>query len=219
MINSGSTSTSQTGGWTNFTQDPCATASKPTVYPYVNGMCGGGVNPGMVFFGGAMGTTGGMEQVVFDALIDCWKLSFGIDPKDPANKNVFPDKPWTLRLPVIACPGNNVGPCSEVVGAVEVDVVWITRTGDKNSFDPVPKRMRFQEEPAQYWECTPGFTNQQCWDEFVKKFGLKDAFDGTWATLEDKTIYFRPSCKGTEIGGKTGGENFGILAKIPVLVN
>ena len=34
-----------------------------------------------------------------------------------------------------------------------------------------------------------------------------------------KTIYFLPSCSFHEPKGQTGGENFGILARIPVLVD
>jgi len=34
-----------------------------------------------------------------------------------------------------------------------------------------------------------------------------------------KTIYFAPNCTPSEPGGRTGGVNYGVLAKIPVLVN
>ena len=37
--------------------------------------------------------------------------------------------------------GNNLGPCSEVVGAVTVNVVWITRN-DKNQMNEIPRLMR-----------------------------------------------------------------------------
>jgi hypothetical protein len=33
-----------------------------------------------------------------------------------------------------------------------------------------------------------------------------------------KSIYFKPSCAAHDPEGVSGGENFGILAKIPVLV-
>lgn len=34
-----------------------------------------------------------------------------------------------------------------------------------------------------------------------------------------KSIYFLPDCSAHELAGRTGGENFGVLAKIPVLVH
>jgi hypothetical protein len=70
----------------------------------------------------------------------------------------------------------------------------------------------------QMWTCTTGSTNQQCWEQFVQEFGLKDVLNNTDATLEDKTIYFLPLCKELKLEGQTGGHSYGILAKIPVLV-
>jgi hypothetical protein len=55
------------------------------------------------------------------------------------------------------------------------------------------------------------------WQSFVGHFNLKDT-DGGPAPYQGKAIYFLPSCEETELAGKTGGSNFGILAKIPVLV-
>jgi hypothetical protein len=69
-----------------------------------------------------------------------------------------------------------------------------------------------------YWECPPGLTNQQCWENFVQHFNLRDVLNESYALAEDKTIYFRPYCKEMELGGQSGGQNYGILAKIPVLV-
>jgi hypothetical protein len=213
MINSGANVGHETGGWTNFTQDPCQTANVPSVRPYVRNKCSGSVNISMILFGEGMGTTGGMQETIYDDLIRCWKTQAGLDP----NGTAFPDQPWTVTLPVILCPGNNTGNCSTVDGAVEIQIVWITRTGVKNSYDPVPKQM-YNMAKNQMWTCTTGFTNQQCWQQFVQEFGLKDVLNNTDATLEDKTIYFLPLCKELEIEGQTGGHNYGILAKIPVLV-
>jgi hypothetical protein len=220
MINSGSNLGHETGGWTNFTQDPCETANVPSVRPYVEN-CSGSVNTTMIYFGEGVGTTGGMQETVFDDLIRCWKTQAGLDP----NGTTFPNSPWTVTLPVILCPGNNTGTCSQVDGAVEIAIVWITRTGVKNSYDPVPKQMwnpgtstSEPPVPEHWWNCTPGSTNQECWNQFVQDFNLRDVLNDTPATLEDKTIYFLPYCRELEIGGQTGGHNYGILAKIPVLV-
>lgn len=218
MINSGQNSGHQTGGWTNFTQDPCVTTSVPTVKPLV---CSSG-NPRALTLGQDMGSTGGELQTVADKLRDCWTAYPGLDlnPKDG-----WPEQPWTLKLPVIECPGNNVGPCSKVVGAVTVEVVWITRT-DKNQMQEVPRKMGDWPEPTgdvpidALGRCA-GSTKAEaaaCWASFVKHFALKDVLNGTDAFYENKTIYFKPSCEPNIPAGITGGKNFGILAKIPVLV-
>lgn len=221
MINSGANIGHQTGGWTNFTQDPpvgsdCTTANRPTVWPYIHNKCSGSVNTTMIYFGYPLGTTGGMVENIYDELISCWQTQAGL-PTNPTSNNPsdFPTQPLTVRLPVIKCPGNNVLPCNgdqPVDGAVELEIVWITRTGVKNSFQPVPRQMAD-------WTCTPASsTNQECWNQFVTHFDLRDVQNNSLATLEDKTIYFRPQCKDMDMGGTTGGHNYGILAKIPVLV-
>jgi hypothetical protein len=201
MINSGSNVGHNTGGWTNFSQ-PCETASANTVRPLV---CGAG-NPEPLELGQGTGTTGGEVQTAFDALIKCWRDNTTLD----TNGDKIPDQPWQLTLPVVDCPGNNLGPCSTVKGAVTVNVVWITRT-DKNQMNEVPRKMGD-------WTCPPGNTAQQCWDGFVNRFQLRDVLNNSYATYEDKTIYFLPDCTPHEPAGRSGGENFGIPAEIPVLV-
>jgi hypothetical protein len=216
MINSGQTYNVQTGGWTNFTQGPCDTASTPTVRPLV---CGTG-NPNPLVYGNGMGSVGGEIQTVYDSLRDCWMSAPGID----ANSDGWPDRIWTLRLPVIDCPGNNVGPCSTLVGAVEVNVVWITRN-DKNQMNEVPRKMEGWpgEDDGVPYNPTTGLctgTAAECWASFVQHFNLKQNVDPTASAIyDDKTLYFLPDCDRQEPAGLTGGTNFGILAKIPVLVN
>ncbi|HXK58307.1 MAG TPA: TadG family pilus assembly protein [Acidobacteriota bacterium] len=191
MINSGNNpATSNTGGWTNFTQ-PCQTANPPSVSPYV---CSTG-NTEMLFYGQGMGTTGGMQDNVFRQLADCF---------DPAHRV----EPWQLTLPVIECPGNNVSNCSRLVGAVTVSIVWIQRDNDPDYSD-VPYRMG-------NWSSTEP-NGQLRWADFVNHFNLRNA-DGNPAPWQMKAIYFLPDCTYHEPAGTTGGENFGVLAKIPVLV-
>ena len=55
------------------------------------------------------------------------------------------------------------------------------------------------------------------WQSFVNHFGLKNV-DDLYADYAKKSIYFLPSCEPQEAAGLAGGENYGILAKIPVLV-
>lgn len=203
MINSGSNTGHQTGGWTNFTQSPCDTASANSVRPLV---CTTAGNPRAVFLGQGMGTTGGMLETAYDSMERCWRQNSSLD----ANGDGIPDRPWRLTLPVIDCPGNNTGNCATVVGAVTIDVIWMTKT-DKNQMIEVPRVMGG-------WTCPVGATGLQCWDSFVTAFALKDVLNATSATYEDKTLYFLPDCTPHETLGTTGGQNFGMLARIPVLV-
>jgi len=202
MINSGSNAGHQTGGWTNFSQEPCETASTPTVRPLV---CASG-NPNPISFGEGMGTTGGMIESAYDQMRGCWMNYPGLD----TDADGWPDQPWELTLAVIDCPENNTGNCSTLVGAVTVQVLWITRT-DKNQMAEVPMKMAD-------WTCPSESTPQQCWSDFVTHFQLHDVSDDTPATYEDKTIYFKPDCSYHDPTGSSGGGNYGILAKIPVLV-
>ena len=56
------------------------------------------------------------------------------------------------------------------------------------------------------------------WASFVKHFTLLNS-DGKSAPLAKKSIYFKPTCEKAIPAGGTGGTNFGVLAKIPVLVD
>jgi hypothetical protein len=58
---------------------------------------------------------------------------------------------------------------------------------------------------------------QKRWESFVDHYDLKNV-DGSQAPYEKKSIYFLPDCTPHELTGVSGGYNFGILAKIPVLV-
>lgn len=215
MLNSGQNAGHQTAGWTNFSQ-PCETASASSVRPFV---CGSG-NPTVLNFGETLGTTNGTVQNVYDGITDCWYNN----PAYDRNNDGIPDRPWAMALPVIDCPGGAVGNCSDLRGAVVVNVVWITRN-DKNQMKEVPRLMGDWppvgdplRDPAggDYPKCVG--TGQQCWDSFVDYFNLKDILNNSDAFYEDKTIYFHPDCNFHDPMGVTGGENYGILAKIPVLV-
>jgi hypothetical protein len=54
------------------------------------------------------------------------------------------------------------------------------------------------------------------WSSFVQFFNLKKV-DGSPAPYQKKTVYFVPECHHQIHRGRTGGENFGVMAKIPVL--
>jgi hypothetical protein len=223
MINSGGGTAHNTGAWTNFSQ-PCATASVSTVRPLV---CSRG-NPNAINLGQGIGTQGGMQSNVYNDLRDCWLGAPG-----PRDWRGYPTQPWSLTLVVIDCPGNNPGGCSDVVGLVTLDVVWVKESSSDPQWTDVPLQMSAGDTA---WECStwvalgrPENINaltstqrQACWGDFADAFNLRTA-DGTSVGAlphsdVHSTILFLPSCEAHEPRGNTGGQNFGVLAEIPVLV-
>ncbi len=115
-----------------------------------------------------------------------------------------------MTLPVVDCPGNNVSNCATVVGAINLSIVWISDKDDLEQDSFPPSRMGD-------WTCATPTDRVACWNDFVTHFNLKNV-DGVTASYAKKSIYFLPSCTPHTPVGNTGGENFGVLAKIPVLV-
>ena len=219
MIDSSGGTTTNTGAWSNFSQ-PCATATPQSVNPLV---CGDG-NPAIINFGEGIGTIGGMVDNVYQNLRNCW-----LNASVLRDWRGYPRERWGLTLPVIDCPRNNPGTCSVVVGAVTLDIIWIKEANADPLWTDIPLQM-------EGWECSiwagagrPQNINsltrsqrQQCWQEFATNFNLQ-TWDGTSVGALTpsqllKTIFFLPSCEYHEPRGTTGGRNFGILARIPVLV-
>ena len=197
MINSGQDATSnETGGWTSFDQDnPCTGGTNAQEVKSL--VCASG-NPELITLGEPMATSGGDIQSAFNDLIQCWESETG------------KTQPWTLTLPVIDCgDANNVGTCAEIVGAVELNIVWITGAGEDPGYNNAPTQM------SDWSNSDPDGATR--WNDFVTSFNLVNA-DGTPAPYAKKSIYFLPDCTPHEPKGISGGENFGILAKIPVLV-
>ncbi|MEW6333638.1 MAG: TadG family pilus assembly protein [Thermodesulfobacteriota bacterium] len=189
----------QTGGWTNFTQEYCSTASASSVDPLI---CGTGNNT-PIYLGQPMGMTNGTQTSNFNGLRNCWA---------PGGR--LPVSRWQVTLPVIDCTTKPQGGCvNPVIGAVEVNVLYISSSSNDPHFKDVPVQM-------ENWSCSP--PGEACWNSFVQHFNLRKT-NGQLATAANggytqKTIYFLPDCAPHSRVGKTGGENFGILAKIPVLV-
>lgn len=194
-------STGDTAYWTDFAQtteskDVCkggadATGVEDAIHP---SDCEGG-NTKTLLFGVDMALIEGeVSKKGHGNLMDCWW-------KNSEEGTI----PWELVLPVIDC---NRPTCAELVGAVIVRVVWITGLGTPK-WEDVPTEMGD-------WSSTTA-DGELRWAEFVEHFKLKDA-DGKPAPYQKKSIYFQPSCEKIAPRGKTGGENFGIMAKIPVLV-
>ena len=197
MINSGTDpTTSNSGGWTDFDQSGACSGvnssdliSLMTCDPFSGNLYD--------IVGGTLETGGGQIQSVYDAFSACWELK--------TNKII----PWKIKLPVVMCPGNNVGNCSEFVGGIVVEIVWITGGGTDPSYSNAPTLM-------DNWSSSD-LDGKIRWASFVNHFGLKNV-DGSDAIYAKKSIYFKPSCDATIPSGGTGGLNLGVLARIPVLV-
>ena len=203
MINSGGdVTTHQTGGWTSFSQDSACTGG--TNAQEVRSLVCAGGNPDVMRLGEDMATNGGDIQSAFNQLIACWEAETG------------KTQPWNMTLPVVTCPDPNVGTCEELVGAVNVNVVWITGAGEDPAYENAPTQMAGLEGGVSPWSSAdPSGVNR--WNSFAQHFNLRNV-DGSPAPYAKKSIYFLPDCTPHEPGGVSGGENFGVQAEIPVLV-
>ena len=221
-----------TAAWTNFSQ-PCDTADTPELRDLLT--CQDS-NPDPISLGSSMGATNGVVDAVIghpngNNLVDCWKSGKywvndddgdgEIDDNEMASIDTdgdgMPDMPWNLTLPVVNCPALQVSNCMETCGAVNVDVVWILEKENDIDAD-APFKM------ADWSSTDPN--GQVRWDSFVTHFKLQKV-NSTGimepATVENdgfkkKSIYFLPDCTPHELKGSSGGHNYGILARIPVLV-
>lgn len=223
-----------TAAWTNFSvADTCNdvdTADTGDIRslldpnPSNQNQCAN-ANPETITLGDPMGATNGVVDAVINHpvdnnLIQCWKNAYydsdGDNIKDSpidTDGDDWPDMPWNLTLPTVNCPNLQVSNCMNVCGAVNVNVVWILEKENKID-DDAPYKM------ADWASADPdGITR---WNSFVQHFNLKTP-NGDLATYENdgfkkKSIYFLPDCTPHELKGHTGGHNYGVLAKIPVLV-
>lgn len=198
MINSSTDpDTSNTGGWTDFEMNAgCNGINSSDLIDIMT--CDDLSGNQDVVEKSYLETGGGQVQSVYTALQNCWISKTG--------KII----PWTIKLPVVLCPGNNVGNCSELVGAVTVEVVWITGPGEDPGYNEAPTQMADWSDSSVDGEVR--------WTSFVNYFGLQNV-DGSDAPYSKKSIYFKPSCEVAVPNGGTGGFNLGVLAEIPVLVD
>lgn len=213
FIPSNDSAMSDTGGWTTFQQNVDGAANANEVKSLV---CSGG-NPEAMDYGDPTQTVNGQLQSAFQQLYDCWE-------EQTERKRL-----WNMTLPVFDCSAGQYGPTNTLVGAVNLNVVWIVNNANKID-DDAPREMELPptdsdgESPGTWTNADPnGITR---WDDFVQDLGIEKP-DGSFATYDphapdsgwqQKTIYFLPSCSYTEPKGQTGGENYGVLARIPVLV-
>jgi Flp pilus assembly protein TadG len=190
----------ETGGWTDFTQDPLTGGPNPTTVTSLVGA--GGDNPDPIFLGQPLAVSGGEIPDAFILLRTRWEADTGRIG------------PWRMALPVIECPGNNLDSSEIMAGTVRVNILWITGEGDDPSYSDAPWQMAYPHSGEIWSSGDPD--GQVRWNSFVQSFNLRK-LDGTFVPYQKKTIYFVPDCHHQRPRGRTGGENFGILAKIPVL--
>jgi len=206
MLNNGT----QTAAWTNFEQPCSGAADAQDVWKDILTPCptkGANVNP--LSLGEPVTLTNGTVDKTLDTLYNCWLNGKNEVPPDQyvdidTDKDGKPDIPWKLTLPVIDCSVSHPN-CKPTKGIVEIGIVWIL---DKEKDD----------SPYKMGAWSSSNTNDATrWQEFVSYFKLVDS-KGKPAAKEKKTIYYLPDCTQHEPTGTTGGNNYGVRAKIPVLV-
>ena len=190
----------ESGGWTDFNQDSsCLTGTNAETVRSL--ICNAG-NPDSIILGQDIAINAGYIQNAHGMLRQCWQALTG------------ETQPWTLTLPVIACPGNNVETCASMVGAVTVNIVWITPWEDDPPYWYAPWQMVNPRTGTTWSSNNPD--GHIRWNSFVQNFNLQNV-DGSPVPYQRRGIYFLPDCNTHPPKGRTGGENFGIMAKIPVI--
>jgi hypothetical protein len=190
----------ESGGWTDFNQDsPCLTGTNAETVR--SRICGGG-NSDPIILGQPIAINGGYIENAHAMLRQCWQIRTG------------ETQLWTLTLPVIECPGNNIDSCARMVGAVTVNIVWITPWDDDPSYSWAPWQMENPRTSTTWSSNDPN--GQVRWNSFVQNFNLQNV-DGSPVPYQRRGVYFLPDCNTHPPRGRTGGENFGVLARIPAL--
>jgi hypothetical protein len=191
----------ESGGWTDFNQDsPCLTGTNAETVRSL--ICNAG-SLDSIILGQPIAINAGYIQNAHSQLRQCWQILTG------------ETRPWTLTLPVIECPGNNLDRCARVVGAVTVNIVWISHYDDDPSYTYAPWQMENPRTGTTWSSNDPD--GQVRWNSFVQNFNLQKV-DGSPVPYQRRGVYFLPDCNTHQPKGRTGGENFGVMAKIPVLV-
>lgn len=226
LIHSGQSSGNSdfnTGSWTNYSSG-CEinfnTGNEPSGLQYIlSNMeypdCTA-PNDTPITLGGGLSTGGGQSDVGFSEIGECTRFPGFIKNNDSDPR----EEPWNITVLVVDCEGmNNPSGCLDVVGAVEMSIVLITDTFPSSAnqmYNDVPYVMGdFSSENED------GFER---WKEFVDHFNLEVLNQTTkehevaYDHYYQKTIYAMPECKPAEPKGLSGGQNFGVLAKVPVIV-
>jgi len=163
--------------------------------------------------GVGMGAINGVVASALDNLISSWESA-------TTDSTTGDRKVMRATLPVAKCIDNN---CIPLVGAVEVDILWIIqqKITNKKEAAKAPYTYRDADNP----DGTPGsviFTSSNTDDDqrmadFLTALNLNTQDDKGHEV--NKRTFFRPTCKPAIPTGGPGGENFGVLASRAVLVN
>jgi hypothetical protein len=247
MLNSGSnTATSNTGAWTNFSQ-PCETANVPTLRPLICGdgnpspiQFGEGIGA----VGGVQDTIFRDLDTCWRATADSdgdgtqdttWELTLPVVDCPGNNVSNCPPMIGAVTLKVVWVqrdnPGYNQAP--REMSDPETGVDWPT-SEDRSMlvqnleqyFVGVGPSDRYPVYDAgttvgSVFDLNTEDSGRVRWASFVHRFNLRNVGPGDsapYATFAQKSIYFLPSCRTHEPRGTTGGTNYGVLARIPVLV-
>jgi hypothetical protein len=216
-------STVETGGWTDLdVPQTCSGAVNANdLEPLVanSGLCAdGGINPTSISLGDEIKVNNGQINSRFTQAYDCWKNNASLDNNDDG----WPDEPVTLTMPVVeGCSFG--GSCATVIGAVEVEVIWMILNepggSGANSLDNVAPTLMTTPQGTWSNSSTDGETR---WDSFVEYFDLMidETNEATVANggAAQKTMYLRPLCDPVELSGSSTVNYFGNLTTVPVLV-
>ncbi len=164
----------ESGGWTDFNQDsPCLTGTNAETVRSL--ICNGG-NPDPIILGQPIAINGGYIQNAHGMLRQCWQILTG------------ETQLWTLTLPVIECPGNNVDRCARVVGAVTINIVWITPWEDDPSYSWAPWQMENPRTGTTWSSNDPD--GQVRWNSFVQNFNLQKCRWESRSLSKERGLFF-----------------------------
>ena len=113
----------ETGGWTDFSQDPDALEPNPLE---VASLVSQAENPDPIILGLPMAVSGGDIPAAFASLRNRWINVTG------------EDDPWRVTLPVVECPGNNLDSPARMIGVVRINILWVTDPDDDPSYSDAP---------------------------------------------------------------------------------
>ncbi len=214
--------TFNTAAWANLDQDGGANTND--IRPFIDRpVCEGG-NTDPIFFNLGLSATGGAVQPLYDDLVYCWEKI--------TNKSTL----WKVTLPVIDC-GDSRNPSGRLglVGVLTLYIVWAKDNASVSQYDDIPVEMEGVPEMgisdwSQSADCLVDADGnsidlgtaegrEACWISFAKHFRLNSVYsNNTPADFMKNTIYFIPDCSPHKPIGNSSMNNFGILAKHPVLV-
>lgn len=208
----------ETAAWSNLTQPSSEGGMTPSNASSIRDLV---CNPTeiadhTVTAGELMSTNNGQITSVFNPFYNCWKGT-ALDLNGDGNPDGMPVKPWNMTVPLIQC-GDGLtaasikppGPENMVVGAINVDVFWVTPNGAEQFDKDLPVTYN---DPTYSCSCAANDTvcHEGCWLNFLNKFNVKDS-SGNPLTLttaralyQSHMIYFKPSCIPATIGPSTPG--------------